>query len=174
MHGNAGNKIEGLAYANSLIPAGMDLFTFDFSGCGNSDGAWVTLGWKEREDLRAVLQHLKDHGRTSKVALWGRSMGGATALMYDIASAPLPISSLVVDSAFADFGQIASHMVIEKMGLPKEFLDMMWPQVVMNIKSQTGGMDLDNLKPVESVPNVKLPALFVHGIDDELIPLYHT
>ena len=37
-HGNAGNKLEGLVAADVLLPAGMDLFTFDFSGCGNSEG----------------------------------------------------------------------------------------------------------------------------------------
>jgi pimeloyl-ACP methyl ester carboxylesterase len=59
-HGNAGNKIEGLLGADTLIPAGLDLLSFDFSGCGNSDGKWVTLGWKETDDLRSVLQYLKD------------------------------------------------------------------------------------------------------------------
>ena len=38
MHGNAGNKHEGRSYAPVLMPLGFDLFTFDFSGCGNSDG----------------------------------------------------------------------------------------------------------------------------------------
>jgi hypothetical protein len=38
MHGNAGNKLEGLEYAPLLLPMGFDLFTFDFSGCGNSEG----------------------------------------------------------------------------------------------------------------------------------------
>jgi hypothetical protein len=37
-HGNAGNKLEGLVAADVLIPAGMDLLAFDFSGCGNSEG----------------------------------------------------------------------------------------------------------------------------------------
>jgi len=54
-HGNAGNKMEGLAMADVLIPYGMDLLSFDFSGCGNSEGQWVTLGWKEKDDLHAVL-----------------------------------------------------------------------------------------------------------------------
>lgn len=54
-HGNAGNKMEGLVAADVLLPAGMDLLAFDFSGCGNSEGQWVTLGWKETDDLRAVL-----------------------------------------------------------------------------------------------------------------------
>jgi cephalosporin-C deacetylase-like acetyl esterase len=55
MHGNAGNKYEGQSHMNDLIPMGLDLFTFDFSGCGNSEGKWVTLGYKEKDDLHAVL-----------------------------------------------------------------------------------------------------------------------
>jgi hypothetical protein len=36
LHGNGGNKLEGLAYTQHLIPLKVDLFTFDFSGHGNS------------------------------------------------------------------------------------------------------------------------------------------
>jgi len=55
MHGNAGNYMEGLMHASTLLTLGTDLLTFDFSGCGNSEGDWVTLGWKEKDDLHAVL-----------------------------------------------------------------------------------------------------------------------
>jgi alpha/beta superfamily hydrolase len=55
MHGNAGNLHEGLTYAPDVLPLGIDLLAFDFSGCGNSEGEWVTLGWKEKDDLHAVL-----------------------------------------------------------------------------------------------------------------------
>ena len=65
MHGNAGNKMEGLDYSLVLIPEGIDLCTFDFSGCGNSQGDYVTLGWKEVHDLHAVLSHLKNQGKTT-------------------------------------------------------------------------------------------------------------
>ena len=127
MHGNAGNKHEGNSYAPALLPLGVDLLTFDFSGCGNSDGEWVTLGWKEKEDLKTVLNHLKEMGQTSKVALWGRSMGGSTAIMFDQSKTTLPICAMVIDSAFADFADVARNLVVEKMGVPPEFLQMMWP-----------------------------------------------
>ena len=55
MHGNASNKTEGLSLMNDLIPKGIDLLTFDFSGCGNSEGQWVTLGYKEKDDLHVML-----------------------------------------------------------------------------------------------------------------------
>jgi hypothetical protein len=34
MHGNAGNKLEGLSRFEELVPEGINLFAFDFSGCG--------------------------------------------------------------------------------------------------------------------------------------------
>ncbi len=51
MHGNAGCRLEAESYAPMLLPLGINLFSFDFSGCGKSEGEWVTLGWKERKDL---------------------------------------------------------------------------------------------------------------------------
>jgi hypothetical protein len=51
MHGNASNKMEGSAYAEMVCSEGFNLLAFDFSGCGNSEGEWVTLGWKEKHDL---------------------------------------------------------------------------------------------------------------------------
>jgi alpha-beta hydrolase superfamily lysophospholipase len=34
MHGNAGCKLEGEELAKYLLPQGINLFAFDFSGCG--------------------------------------------------------------------------------------------------------------------------------------------
>ena len=38
----------------------------------------------------------------------------------------------------------------------------------------TGGMKIKELKPVEYAPKLTFPALFVHGIDDDLIPMDHS
>lgn len=59
MHGNAGNKTEGFSDYETIAPLGVDVCSFDFSGCGNSEGEYVTLGWKEVHDLHAVLTFLK-------------------------------------------------------------------------------------------------------------------
>ncbi len=89
-----------------LCSMGIDLFSFDFSGCGRSEGKWVTLGWKEKDDLHAVLEYLHSAGRTSKVILWGRSMGAATSLLY-AKEPPVPIAGMVLDSCFAEFRGVA-------------------------------------------------------------------
>lgn len=51
MHGNAGCRLEAEAYVPLLLTQGINVFAFDFSGCGQSEGEYVTLGWKERADL---------------------------------------------------------------------------------------------------------------------------
>ena len=44
----------------------------------------------------------------------------------------------------------------------------------MQIKEATGGLNLAELKPVDSAPKCKCPALFLHAIDDTLIPMTHS
>lgn len=65
-----------------LAQRGIGYFIFDFSGSGNSQGDYVTLGWNEAEDLEIVINYLKNCGRVSDIALWGRSMGAVTSLLY--------------------------------------------------------------------------------------------
>jgi alpha/beta superfamily hydrolase len=51
LHGNCSSRVEGLSAAKILLPMDMTVFFFDFSGCGKSEGDWVTLGFKEQLDL---------------------------------------------------------------------------------------------------------------------------
>jgi alpha-beta hydrolase superfamily lysophospholipase len=121
MHGNAGNKLEGEGYVPLLIQNGICLVTFDFSGCGNSEGQWVTLGWKEQHDLASVIQNVRGTGRFSKIGLWGRSMGGATAIFY-MASHEGEISVAIIDSCFSAFSSVVDHITEEQMKIPKAFV----------------------------------------------------
>ena len=55
-------------------------------------------------------------------------MGSATALMYS-KEPPIPIVGLVLDSCFSHFKEVALRLV-GNMGIPHEFVNMLWPQVV--------------------------------------------
>lgn len=109
MHGNAGNKNEADAYLPTLIANGICLFAFDFSGCGNSEGEWVTLGWKEKQDLDAVIKYLNGLGTVSKIGLWGRSMGAATSIMY-MSENNDKIAVAVLDSSFSSIESIVNDL----------------------------------------------------------------
>lgn len=120
MHGNAGCKLEGESYAHLILPLGINLFSFDFSGCGNSEGEYVTLGGaKERGDLSTVVRYLRGLGTVGKIGLWGRSMGAATAIMYLPEDQHLdsPISAGVFDSSFTSVSDIIDHIAKDQLRL---------------------------------------------------------
>ena len=134
MHGNAGNKNEANSYVQLLNERGINLFSFDFSGCGNSDGEYVTLGWKERKDLDTVISYLNDLGTVSKIGLWGRSMGAATSIMY-MADNNEKISFAILDSPFESFSSMVTFLASKMMGgLPPQLIDMLMVGVGVQIE----------------------------------------
>ena len=99
---------------------GLNLCSFDFSGCGKSEGDWVTLGHKEQQDLQAVIEYLFEHKRVSTIGVWGRSMGAATSLLY-MAENPGTVSCAVLDSGFSSLTDVINSMA-GMMGVPPEFV----------------------------------------------------
>jgi pimeloyl-ACP methyl ester carboxylesterase len=82
----------------------FSLCVFDFSGCGMSEGEYVTLGLKEREDAEDVIDQLKENFGLKNFFLWGRSMGAVTALLYgyeERKEQEKDVLALVVDSPFS-------------------------------------------------------------------------
>lgn len=109
-HGNDGNKLQGLEYWKQLADQGINLCTFDFSGCGNSEGDLVTLGHKEKYDLYSVIDHIKENFRVSEIGLWGRSMGAATSILY-LSNELGEANCIVLDSGFSSLDKIMNSLI---------------------------------------------------------------
>ena len=73
--------------------------SFDFSGWGNSEGDWVTLGYKEKLDLKAVIDYLQTEKKVTSIGLWGRSMGAVSSILY-MSENPNIVKCAVLDSGF--------------------------------------------------------------------------
>jgi len=104
-HGNSSSRLEALTVMAGLLQNGFSLFAFDFSGCGQSEGEYISLGWFEQDDVLTAVEFLSQQPVVSVVGLWGRSMGAVSCLLA--ASRNLPIAALVLDSPFASFKQLA-------------------------------------------------------------------
>ena len=61
---------------------GYQVFSFDFSGSGLSEGEYVSLGYYEAMDLDTVVSYLQMSEDVKSIVLWGRSMGAVSALAY--------------------------------------------------------------------------------------------
>lgn len=47
-----------------------------------SEGNFLTLGYLEKYDVKAVLEYVDSAFGSRRYLLWGRSMGAVTALLY--------------------------------------------------------------------------------------------
>lgn len=82
--------------------------TFDFAGCGLSDGKYISLGWYERDDVEVVVDWLRNSKKVSTIGIWGRSMGAITGLMH--ADRDPSIAGLVLDSPFTSLRTLAEEL----------------------------------------------------------------
>jgi pimeloyl-ACP methyl ester carboxylesterase len=135
LSGNSGCRLDAQDAVRILLPMNIMVFAFDFSGCGLSTGEWVSLGFYERDDLRCIIDYLRKHESVTRIALWGRSMGAVTSIMY---SAEDPsVSCCVVDSPFSSLRTLAMELV-DKMAakLPSLVAKAGYKMVRSSVKKQ--------------------------------------
>lgn len=170
LHCNAGSRCEVLPILSYLVTIGINVFSFDMSGCGLSEGDYVTLGYKECDDVKIVIDYLQTTMKVSTIGIWGRSMGAVTALKY--AELNRNISVLIIDSPFSNLNKLAYELAKEKTGIPSIFLPIVLGLVKKGIKKKVyikfGALDLTKF-----VHNIKIPACFLFSFHDEIIKPYH-
>ncbi|XP_024374389.1 uncharacterized protein [Physcomitrium patens] len=144
----------------------------DFSGSGLSDGNYVSLGWNEKDDLKAVVNHLRTDEKVSRIGLWGRSMGAVTCLMYG-AQDP-SIACMVLDSPFANLNNLMMELVdVYKIRLPK-FTVKVAVQYMRKAIQKKAHFDIMDLDAVPVAKKCFIPALFGHATDDAFIHSRHS
>jgi len=176
LHGNSGCQWDACEILRPLLSANITVFAFDFAGCGNSDGDYITLGIHEREDTEAVVQYLRSDPMMGKIGLWGRSMGAATAILY--AKDDPSISSLVLDSPYSNLQELAAELV-EGQSRNK----FIWfPRLVTNgalaffrssVKRKLC-VDISQLDIAKAAKWVTVPASFALASGDDFVRPYHT
>lgn len=182
LHGNGSCRVEATMLLGHLIPYGLSLFAFDFSGSGRSDGEYISLGVNEKDDVGAVVKHLVEERKVPRVALWGHSMGAATALMYTgLCRPPSSVVSLVLDSPFSSFDKLADAMVAEMPippGIPRKLILSVGTRAVRRNVRERAGFDVFDIDPLAAVKKLSgaaaPPAFFLHGVDDAVVPSTHS
>ncbi|KAF8819471.1 putative protein c14, partial [Cardiosporidium cionae] len=172
LHGNSSSRIESIGYIPELLSPRMTLFSLDFSGSGQSEGEYVSLGWWEREDLATVIKFLRNCGETSYIGLWGRSMGAVTALLHGHRDPS--IAGMVLDSPFANLRLLAEELVEQFLStkLPRFVVFSALGMLRLAILNKAN-FDIDHLSPADYVDRCFIPALFVVSDNDTFILPHH-
>eukprot|EP00986_Skeletonema_menzelii_P015459 scaffold11797_cov144-Skeletonema_menzelii.AAC.4 len=175
LHGNSSSRTEVIPQLGHLLALGLAVVAFDFSGSGRSEGDFVSLGYYEREDLQTVINYLRASGTVSSIALWGRSMGAATALMYG--SRDNTISCMILDSPFIDLATLAQELVERGkqhgVHVPQIVVSMVMRMLKSSVK-QEARFNIKHISPVSHAPKCFIPAMIVAGEHDDFIKKRHA
>ncbi len=145
-HGNAGNlshRLENIFFLHHLK---LNVFIFDYRGYGKSEGKPDEKGILL--DSQAAYDTLmKQKGvSASSVILFGRSLGGSFAAHT---ASKNPAAGLILESAFTNAQDMADQMF------------SVFP---------VGWFLRSKLDTLGAVADLKIPKLFIHGNQDEIVP----
>lgn len=171
LHGNSSSRMEGLGMLSVVLRHNINLFCFDFAGSGLSEGEFISLGYKEKDDVKVVIDYLEKQSSVGKIGLWGRSMGAATTMLY--AHKDPRVSAICMDSPFAEFRRLAKEMCLNVIKIPDFLLEGAINLVKSTVKKKNG-LDIDKLRPIDCAAKTTIPAIFIHAETDELISYEHT
>lgn len=162
-HGNGKSKSEMLSWAEPLH-AKYNLVLFDFRNHGQSSGDRTTLGVREVDDLRAIVDWLERTKSPPSIAVLGVSMGGATAI--DEAAKDERVAAVILDSTHATLVG-ALQRQLESRGLPLA-LPGAW-SILLGGLLRTGE-DLSVADPVQAIGQIgNRPVLIVAAGDDDAV-----
>ena len=145
LHGNSSSRCEAYQEISYLLIKNMTVFSFDFCGCGQSEGDYISLGYYEKEDVHCIVEYLLKSKKVSKIGLWGRSMGAVTAIMYS-KEHPELIDAIVLDSGFYSLKILIDELIKAKIRLPKFVFDKLLKMVKETIKEKAN-FDLNEIEP---------------------------
>ena len=172
----AGHKAEqtvppGLEVLKNMHSMGYSIFTFDLRGHGVSDKAKVGLGVKEISDIKGAINYLEKSKNVEKVALYGISYGAVLAILAG--DVDENVKGIFIDSPYNMITDLITGEIPRRTPIPG-FVAGLLSQGIVWSSIWLEGINLDEIRPYETIENLKYPVLMVHCIDDIRIPIYHS
>ena len=171
LHGNASSRAEIFPELYYLLSSDITVFAFDFSGCGKSEGEYISLGWYERDDVECVINYLRGTNRVATIGLWGRSMGAVTAIMYG--DRDPSIAGLVLDSPFFSLKLLTEELAKQRASSIPNFILNQGIKMIRETIKEKAKFDINDIEPKVFAERCFIPALFCHGLDDTFVNVHH-
>lgn len=167
-HGYMGSK-ERMASFIDMFPRD-NVLLFDFRAHGESEGNFISIGYREQADVCAAVQFLQSNAQTKGLSICGLGISMGAASLIRAASEGAPFDALVLDSSFARLNDHVGESFAIRTGLPRfPFLSIM-----SYMFRWTSGFSIADVNPCDQIKKVACPVFVIHAKDDEVIAVYHA
>jgi dipeptidyl aminopeptidase/acylaminoacyl peptidase len=167
IHGHASNRSHYLSRAEIFAEEGYGMLFMELRNNGTSDGEFTTMGLLGAQDVQAAFDFLIEQSNVNaeRIALYGHSMGGATAIMAfrDIPQARVLIS----EAAYSSLNDNIHARIVRDLPLPP----FVFPQLIVGFAGMFTGEDLFDVRPIDAIQELNgRPVLLIHGTNDGVVP----
>ncbi|WP_176133005.1 alpha/beta hydrolase [Hymenobacter sp. CRA2] len=167
-HGYTSDKSHLLHEAAYFRQLGYSVLLTDFAGAGGSEGNRITVGYREADDVAAVVQWLRERQPEARVVLYGVSMG-AVAILRAESELGVQADANIVECPYGSMLQTAENR-FHSMGVP--------PFPMANLLVFWGGVQNGfwayDLSAEAYARRVKTPTLLMWGEADPRVTRQET
>lgn len=165
-HGLNANLFSSLDIAYYFEKLGYNSLIFDQRACGNSEGLYSTMGFKESFDLIQWINYLIEKKPNSSICLHGISMGSVSVCLALGTELPQNVKCAIADCGFTTLKDETKYRITQKYHIYPTILN----STINQILNKKVNITFDNVRPIDCIKNSKLPICFVHGTEDKLVP----
>jgi pimeloyl-ACP methyl ester carboxylesterase len=115
-HGSGSNRSGMLSRAAFLVRAGFNVLDVDLRAHGESEGPFMTPGWREADDIRAAVAWLRARDSTTPILVLGHSYGAVAALH---AGRDPDLAAVIADAPFKSYDAMMKNARAAMKGDPR-------------------------------------------------------
>lgn len=165
-HGVTVNRLNSVKYMNLFLQKGWNVLIYDHRRHGESGGKTTSYGHYEKFDLQTVVHWLKkDIGDSIVLGIHGESMGAVTTLLY-AGMVEDGADFYIADCPFSELEAQLLYRLKVEFNIPS-VLVMPIAKPFVRLRDR---YSIKGVSPLQAIPNIKSPVLFIHSKDDDYIP----
>lgn len=156
-------------FINPLLKKGYNILLPDLRGCGLSKEKYLTMGNKDKYDVKSWIDYLTEKYPTSKIVIYGVSMGGATTMMTTGLKLSKNVICVVEDCGYSSLYDELKYEINYFLKLPA-FPALNLADLIYRFKNK--GVSFKDVSSVEALKKNEIPILFIHGKNDDFVPYF--
>jgi len=166
VHGYGGDHQEMQPYCQFFKVKNFNVLAVDNRAHGESEGRCLGFGWYDRLDILDWIEFLNQRIQNHKIVLFGVSMGATAVCCASGENLPSNVECIISDCAFANGEKQIRQVVSKNFKIGKPFI-----KHFVGYLKRVYAFDMKQVDAIKQVRDSKVPILFIHGQDDDFVPV---